>query len=330
MNYRRFGNTDLIVSETGFGAWAIGGPATVGNIPIGWGNTDDHESVSALQKAFEQGINFYDTADFYGLGHSEELIGTVFRNNKQAIIATKVGQKQGSTNMIEIDYSKDYLLNACEASLKRLQRDCIDYYQLHVANINHLQQGDCILAMDTLQQQGKIRYWGISLSTYNPFPEARFLLDHHLGNGFQLVFNIINQQAIGLFKEMHENGYGIIARMPLQFGLLSGKFTPATHFDENDHRSFRLSAEVIETSNRLLSKISHIAEKYGISNALLALSFALSFPEITTAIPGIRNAEQAVLNAAPLIQLHEDEKQYITGLFESDFRPLLKMMQLQG
>lgn len=330
MNYRRFGNTDLIVSETGFGAWAIGGPARVGNIPIGWGNSDDDESISALRKAFEQGINFYDTADFYGLGHSEKLIGKVFGKNKEAIIATKVGQKQGSGNAIEVDYSKNYLMNACEASLKRLKRHYIDYYQLHVATIHHLEQEDCILAMNTLQQQGKIRYWGISLSTYNPFPEARFMLDHHLGNGFQLVFNVINQQAIGLFHEMHEKGYGIIARMPLQFGLLSGKFTPATHFDENDHRSFRLNAEVIETSNRLLSKIGHIAEKYNISNAMLALSFILSYPEISTAIPGIRNVQQAILNTAPAIQLQEDEKQCITGLFESGFRPLLKMMQLQG
>ena len=132
MNYRQFGKTDLRVSEIGFGAWAIGGAATVGNIPIGWGHADDATSEQALLEALDAGINFFDTADFYGLGHSEELIGKVLGANQNAIIATKVGHRN-IDNKIVLDYSKKYILSACEESLKRLKRDSIDYYQFHSA-----------------------------------------------------------------------------------------------------------------------------------------------------------------------------------------------------
>jgi aryl-alcohol dehydrogenase-like predicted oxidoreductase len=294
MNYRKFGNTSLLVSEVGFGAWAIGGPAFAGTMPIGWGNTDDKDSIAALNKSLDCGINFYDTADFYGLGHSETLIGKVFGNSDKVIVASKVGQKLGKDKPVDVDYSKDYMISACENSLKRLKRESIDYYQLHIANINHLQQGDCLEAMELLQQQGKIRYWGISLFTFNPFPEAAYIMQHKLGNGFQLVFNIINQKALPLLQQMKQAGYGIIARMPLQFGLLAGKFTPATQFDESDHRSFRLTPAIIEQATDALQKVWPLAEQYHISRAALALSFILSFNEICTVIPGIRTAEQAL------------------------------------
>ena len=330
MKYRQFGKTDLLVSETGFGAWAIGGTAWAGNMPIGWGETDDHESKKALQTAFEQGINFYDTADFYGLGHSEELIGKVFGNSDQVIIATKVGQKLGPTKAVAIDYSKKHIYQACEASLKRLNRDHIDYYQLHVANKAHLEQGECIEAFQSLQQQGKIRYWGISLFTFDPFPEATYMLQRQLGHGFQLAFNIINQKASPLLKEMHENGYGIIARMPLQFGLLAGKFKASTEFSEADHRSFRLTPEIIETANKMLEKIWPITGKYQVSKALLALSFILSFPEISVVIPGIRTEEQAISNAKEPVHLNNEEKEFISGLYEPGFKSLLETLQRQG
>ncbi len=330
MNYRQFGKTDLMVSEVGFGAWAIGGPAWAGNIPIGWGETDDHESMIALRSAFDQGINFYDTADFYGLGHSEELIGKVFGNNEKVIIATKVGQKPGIAKPVDIDYSKAYVLKACEASLKRLQRDQLDYYQLHVANIGHLQQGECIEAMELLQQKGYIRYWGISLSTYNPFPEANYMMQHLCGHGVQLVFNIINQAALPLFAELKEKGYGVIARMPLQFGLLAGKFDDSTRFDENDHRSFRLTPEIIREANELLSALGLISQRYNIPKALFALSFILSFPEVGVVIPGIRTIQQVLDNTRQPVSLTNDEKVLITGMFEPAFKALLQKMQKLG
>ena len=193
MIYRKFGKTDLTVSEIGFGAWGIGGPSMAGEIPIGWGKVDDGISVSALKKSFDRGINFYDTADFYCLGHSEELIGNVFGNRQDVIVASKVGHRINNDGTIRLDYSKNYILEACEKSLKRLKRGSIDYYQLHSAKLDHLENGECIEAMEKLKDEGKIRYWGLSLNTFNPFPEAEFLMKKKLCDGFQIVFNIINQ-----------------------------------------------------------------------------------------------------------------------------------------
>src|SRR5690348_11065350 len=124
MQYRKFGSTELMVSEIGFGAWAIGGNAKVGNTPIGWGRADDDTSKKAILAALDAGINFFDTADFYGLGHSERILGDVLKENKSVVIATKVGHRN-IDEKISLDYSKEYILKACEESLRRLQRDVI-------------------------------------------------------------------------------------------------------------------------------------------------------------------------------------------------------------
>jgi aryl-alcohol dehydrogenase-like predicted oxidoreductase len=147
MEYRKFGNTDLMVSEIGFGAWAIGGNAVVGSTPIGWGTADDGTSKKAVHAALDAGINFFDTADFYGLGHSETLLGEVLKDNNQVVIATKVGHRNINDTIV-LDYSKEYIISACEKSLKRLHRESIDYYQLHSARMQHLQNGDCIEAKE--------------------------------------------------------------------------------------------------------------------------------------------------------------------------------------
>jgi aryl-alcohol dehydrogenase-like predicted oxidoreductase len=224
MQYRKFGNTDLLVSEIGFGAWAIGGNAMVGTTPIGWGKADDNESITAIHKALDCGINFFDTADFYGLGHSEKILGKTLHNQNDVIIATKVGHRN-INETIQLDYSKQHIINACEQSLQRLQIEAIDYYQLHSARLSHFETEECVAAMEFLQKQGKITYWGLSLNTFYPEPEANFMMQHKIGEGFQLVYNIINQRANTLLTTMQQNNYGIIARMPLQFGLLTGKFT---------------------------------------------------------------------------------------------------------
>src|SRR6185295_5977277 len=195
MQKRKFGNTDLLVSEIGFGAWAIGGGAMVGNTAIGWGDANDDESKKAIHRSLDLGINFFDTADIYGLGHSEQLIGELLGNKNDVIIATKVGNVSRN-EQFTVDYSREYILKACDESLKRLKRNVIDYYQLHSARFVHLQQDECLQAMEILQQQGKIRYWGISLNTFDPFPEADFFIQHKNGNGFQLVLNILNQKAL--------------------------------------------------------------------------------------------------------------------------------------
>ena len=156
MRFRKFGKTDLVVSEIGFGAWAIGGNAMVGNTPIGWGKADDTTSAAAIHQAMDCGINFFDTADFYGLGHSEILLGKYLGSNKETIIASKVGHRKVADS-IQLDYSKDYIIEACEASLQRLKRDTIDYYQLHSARMLHFEKERCVDAMEILKKQGKIR-----------------------------------------------------------------------------------------------------------------------------------------------------------------------------
>ena len=310
MKLRQFGNTDLLVSEVGFGAWAIGGGAMVGDTAIGWGEADDQTSKKAIFKALDTGINFFDTADIYGLGHSEELLGKILGNRQDVIIASKAGNVARNGEFGK-DYSKDHILTACEASLKRLQRETIDYYQLHTANLTNLQDGACIEAMQQLQQQGKIRYWGLSLNTYEPFPEAEYLMEKNLGHGFQLVLNMINQKALGLLKRASEENFGIIARMPLQFGLLTGKFDKGAEFPENDHRNKRLTAEVIDVYNASMEEVWKLCDKYNLSKTELALSFILSHPEVSTVIPGIRTAAQAEKNTSGITQLQEEDLQLI-------------------
>ncbi|MCK5454709.1 MAG: aldo/keto reductase [Calditrichia bacterium] len=327
MNKRKFGRTDLQVSEVGFGAWAIGGPAMAGDIPIGWGKVDDKQSEKALLTAIDQGINFIDTADFYGLGHSEELIGKIAGNRSDVVIATKVGHRLDNQGSIYFDYSKEYILNACDTSLKRLRRETIDFYQLHSAKVSHMENGECLEALEILQNQGKIRYWGISLNTYHPSSEADYVLNHSLGDGFQLVFNIINQKALCIIEKATKAGYGIIARMPLQFGLLSGKFRTSTRFAQNDHRHFRLKPAILEKSIENLDQIWPLTEKYGISATQLSLSFILSFSQISTVIPGIKTAEQARENSTGLVSLEEEDLKELRQLYETKFSSLLSYME---
>lgn len=330
MKYRTFGTTEMNVSEIGFGAWAIGGNAVVGETPIGWGPSDDEESVAAIKAALDAGINFFDTADFYGLGHSENLLGKEIGKMKDIIIATKVGHRV-INNTIQLDYSKDYILEACEKSLRRLKRDTIDFYQLHSARLTHFENEDCMAAMEQLVQEGKIRYWGLSLNTFQPAPEAEYLLSRKKGQGFQLVFNLMNQRALPVVKEAQQKGLGIIARMPLQFGLLTGTMPNNKTFPEDDHRHFRLNHDIIKSTNEILSKkVWALCDKYSISKTSLALSFILSVEGISTVIPGIRTAKQAVENTKDIVQLEKPDLDFLISLFESDWSALVDAMEKMG
>ena len=329
MQYRKFGSTDLLVSEIGFGAWAIGGGAMIGNTAIGWGDADDGVSVKAIHAALDAGINFFDTADIYGLGHSEEILGNTIGNKKEMIVATKVGNVSRG-EQFTVDYSKEYILKACDASLKKLKRNVIDYYQLHSARIIHLQNGECIDAMQQLQQQGKIRYWGISLNTFDPLPEAEFFIDKKIGNGFQLVLNLLNQKTLPLLKRSAEGGYGIIVRMALQFGLLTGKFDNEANFSANDHRKNRLTKDVIDASNNALIPVWALCKKYNCTKTQLALSYILSYPEVSTIIAGIRTAEQVQLNTTGLFHLDDDDRLLIEQLGATDFDQVMDIIKKQG
>lgn len=329
MQYRKFGATDLLVSEVGFGAWAIGGGAMIGNTAIGWGNADDAVSEEAIHAALEAGINFFDTSDIYGLGHSEELLGKAIGGRKDVIIASKAGNVSRN-NEFTVDYSYQHIISACEASLKRLKREVIDYYQLHTARLTHLQQGGCIEAMQQLQQEGKIRYWGLSLNTFYPLPEAEFLLEQQLGNGFQLVLNLLNQLSLPLLKKAGEKGYGIIARMPLQFGLLTGKFDRGAVFPSNDHRKNRLTPEVVNVCSTALAPVWELCEKYNCTKTQLALSYILSYNEVSVIIPGIRTKEHVTGNTTGLFKLDTADRERIEALGSSDFLSVMELIRLQG
>ena len=330
MNYRKFGDTDLLVSEIGFGAWAIGGEAMVGNMPIGWGPADDKVSASAIHAAVESGINFFDTADIYGLGHSEKLLGETLRGRKDILIATKVGHRTIDNNFV-FDYSADYIIRACEESLKRLQRDVIDYYQLHSARMSHLQSGECITAMQQLKEQGKIRYWGLSLNTFNPAPEAEWMMKNKVGDGFQLVFNLVNQRAYETIRQAGEAGYGVIARMPLQFGLLTGKFSPGSSFGAGDHRNFRLTPLIIRKTLHVLEhKVWPVGNEERLNPVALALSFILSCREVSTIIPGIRTPQHILQNTTDLKILQPDNFEFLLSLAEEDWKPVMELMEKQG
>lgn len=328
MNYRKFGKTDLLVSEIGFGAWAIGGNAMVGSTPIGWGPADDKTSVEAIRKSLDCGITFFDTADFYGLGHSEELLGKELSGNREAVLATKVGHRVINES-IHQDYSRDYIIKACEQSLRRLKRDTIDLYQLHSARLQHFENEQCVEALELLKQQGKIRYWGLSLNTFSPAPEADYLMERKQGSGFQLVFNLISQLALPVMEKAQMNGYGVIARMPLQFGLLTGKFSSDTEFAKDDHRSFRLTKEIIRRSNDILDKkVWPLCEKYGVSKTTLALSYILSFDCVSTVIPGIRTAQHAADNTN-IIHLEKEDVTFLKELYKTDWEEIVGLMEKQ-
>lgn len=330
METRMFGTTDLRVSVVGFGAWAIGGPVMAAKTPIGWGDVDDEVSMKALRRAFELGVTFFDTADFYGLGHSEELMGNVLGRKNDIVIATKVGHLLDENGSIRYGYSKKHILAACEKSLRRLQRDRIDLYQLHSARLAHLEAGECVEAMEQLRQEGKIRYWGLSLNTFHPEPEAEFLMSQKLSNGFQLVLNLINQRAALLAAKAASRGYGIITRMPLQFGLLTGKISRGTTFPPNDHRSFRLSPEIVEKSLNELKDLETIREKYKISETSLAISYCASMEGVSTVIPGIRTPEQAILNTSGIVRLADEDLRVIRGLYEKRLKEVVEMMEVRG
>ena len=214
MKYRVFGNTALKVSEIGFGAWGIGGG------DYAYGKTDDKESVAALEYAFDNGINFYDTSDCYGQGHSEHLIGKTFRSRRDdVIIATKFGFYLQNKKYVQ-DFSVKNLTESIHNSLKRLQTDYIDLYQLHSPEISILGNSDLLSELKKLQQQGKVRFIGVSLCSPR---EALVAIKSYGFKSVQVNFNLIDQRAFddGLFDLAVDDKVGVICRTPLCFGFLT-------------------------------------------------------------------------------------------------------------
>jgi aryl-alcohol dehydrogenase-like predicted oxidoreductase len=297
MHYRKLGNTDITVSEIGFGAWAIGGRADVGGMPLGWGRTNDEESLAAIRRARELGVTFFDTSDSYGFGRSESLLGIVLsRRREEVVIATKVGVSRDSDGKLTKDFSTAHISHAVDGSLKRLRSDYIDLYQLHNPSLDDLRRDDIHEVMDRLQSVGKIRYWGVSINT----PEEGIeIVKRGWGYALQVLYNVFNQAAAKeLFPLAKEKGYGIIARVPLASGLLSGKFRTDTTFATDDIRQNFLTAKRLEEAIPRVDEAKSIIGGTARSLAEGALRFVLASDAVSTTIPGARTVRQVEMNVA--------------------------------
>ncbi len=292
MRYRTLGDTGLVVSEVGFGAWGIGGQSPGAT---SYGPTHDDASRDALRRAFDCGVTFYDTANVYGDGHSEELIGEVFRERRdQVVIATKAGRPAYADPP---DYSGAGLRRSLEGSLRRLGTDYVDLLQLHDPPLATLQDGDALTTLVRLRAEGKVRVAGISVRS--PDEGLRAVRDLGLRVA-QVNLNLIDQRACenGLLALAAQRGAGVIARTPLCFGLLSGRVAPDTLFDPSDHRSRWPRPQIARWAEASRLFIAAVAERERQTRAQLALRFCLSLPGVSTVIPGMLTAAQVVENAA--------------------------------
>ncbi|HEY0370986.1 MAG TPA: aldo/keto reductase [Thermoanaerobaculia bacterium] len=297
MHYRKLGNTGITVSDIGFGAWAIGGAAEASGTPFGWGRTNDDESLAAIRRARELGVNFFDTADSYGFGRSESLLGIVLsRQREDVVIATKVGVVRDSEGRLRKDFSRGHIHHAVDGSLKRLRTDYIDLLQLHNPTLDELRRDDIHEAMDRLQEVGKIRFWGVSISTVE---EGIEIVNRGWGYALQVLYNVLNQApAEELFPLAHKKGYGLIARVPLASGLLSGKYRPDTVFAKDDVRQNFLTPKRLEEVLPRVDEAKSIIGGTARSLAEGSLRFVLANEYVSTVIPGAKNVHQVEMNAS--------------------------------
>ena len=299
MELRTLGSTDLKVSEIGFGAWAIGGTSEAAGMQWGWGETPEQDAIAAIHRARDLGVNFFDTADVYGNGRSEEVLGKALASDwGKVLIASKVGNVVRHGKGAK-DWSREHLVKSCEASLKRLNKDVIDLYQLHNPTDYDIRHGDWPETMELLQKHGKIRYYGVSV--FLP-EEAMAVLARNKAQVIQLAYNPLRlEMEEGVLPLAQRKNVGIIARVPLYYGILAGKFKPDTTFPSDDHRSHTLPPETMRELVPRADKLRALAGiKEGDSAAFAqwALRFILSNPAVSTVIPGARNPEQAEKNCS--------------------------------
>src|SRR5437870_12761822 len=231
MNYRELGRTGWKVSEISFGAWAIGGA---------WGETDDRESLAALHRAVDLGVNFFDTADVYGDGRSERLLAQLKRErSEEIIIATKAGRRLAPH--VASGYNRENLSVFIERSLKNLETDALDLLQLHCPPTDVYYNPELFAALDDFVRQGKIRYYGVSVEKVE---EALKAIEYPGVQTVQIIFNLFRQRPAELFfVEARRRDVGVIVRVPLASGLLTGKFGRETTFEPDDHRAYNRHGE---------------------------------------------------------------------------------------
>lgn len=292
MRERPLGTTGLRVSEIGFGAWGIGGSTSQA---IAYGPVDDQESRRALQRAFDLGVTFYDTAALYGDGRSERLIGEAFRRvRSRVVIASKVGMLDDEGRQ---EFSPAWLRASLETSLARLQTDYLDLYQLHDPPRELLEHGEEVWAtLQAFSQEGRIRAFGVSVATPT---DAVLAVERGRARCVQVNFNLLDQRALelGLFERCWASGVGIIGRTPLCFGFLTGAYNSMSRFETSDHRSRWSAPQRIRwaEAHRVFAPIQALEPQ---TSAQFALRFCLSYPAISTVIPGMLTAPQVEENVA--------------------------------
>jgi aryl-alcohol dehydrogenase-like predicted oxidoreductase len=296
MERRRLGRTGLEVSEVGYGAWGIGGS--------GWLGAKDDESLQALERALDLGVNLIDTALGYGDGHSEELVGQVVRGRAETVrVATKIPPKNGlwparKGTRAEETFPAEHVRACTETSLRNLGLDTIDVQQFHVWDDDWVDQGDWQEAIDALKQEGKIRCFGVSINDHEPANALR-LVRSGLVDSVQVIFNVFDQSPEDeLFPACREHDVGVLARVPLDEGGLTGRITPDTTFPEGDFRAryFRDDRKA-----GVFERAQAIADDLGIELDELpavALRYILSSDAVSSVIPGMRSVRNVERNVA--------------------------------
>ena len=294
MHYRTLGRTGWKVSEISFGAWAIGGA---------WGQVDDRDSLAALHRAIDLGVNFFDTADVYGDGRSERLVARVRRErSEKVIVATKAGRRL--SQQTADGYNKRNLTRFIERSLHNLRTDCLDLLQLHCPPTEAYYRPEVFAVLDDLVQVGKIRYYGVSVERVE---EAIKAIEYPNVQTVQIIFNMFRHRPAELFfAEAKRRKVGILARVPLASGLLTGKLTRRTKFSADDHRQFNrfgqqfdrgetFSGVDYDTGLEAVEELKRLCPR-GATLSRFALRWILMFDAVTCAIPGAKRPAQAEEN----------------------------------
>ena len=295
MQYRKLGRTGFEISEIGFGAWGIGG---------GWGKQDDAAAIDALRRAFDLGVNFFDTALVYGDGHSEQLIGQAIAGKRDKIvIATKIPPKTYRWPALPNDpvsetFPADWIIECTEKSLKNLNTHYIDVQQLHTWTPPYTQQLEWHDALARLKEQGKIRAFGVSANDWDPYGPTD-LIKSGLIDTVQVIYNIFEQRpAEKLLPAALSHDVGIIVRVPFEEGLLTGKFRLGHEFEGGDWRKDWLTPDRLEEASHRLDALLPFLNQDQPTLAALTLKFCLSHPAVSTVIPGMRRVSNVESNCA--------------------------------
>jgi aryl-alcohol dehydrogenase-like predicted oxidoreductase len=324
MEYRQLGRTGMRVSAVSFGAWAIGGT---------WGPVDDEVSMRALHAAVDEGVNFVDTADVYGDGRSERLVARLRRERRgeTIFVATKAGRRL--PRQTPEGYSRENLAAWVERSLRNLEMDAVDLLQLHCPHPAVYDMPEVFGVLDDLVRAGKVRHYGISVETVD---EALRGIRHPGVATVQIIFNMLRlKPAESFFPAAEARGVGILARVPLASGLLTGKLTRQSSFASDDHRSFNRDGEAFDKGEtfsgvpyeRGLEVVERLRPLVppGATLAQLALRFVLMYGAVSCAIPGARTPEQARVNcaAADLPPLPTETMRAVERIYDEHVRPLV-------